>query len=129
MITLVHSNQSIEHISLTTLLHRSPYTIMYFYPKNDTPGCTTEGKEFSAFLAEFSAFLAEFAALQTQIVGVSRDSTESHCAFIAAHTLTPMYISDPYLLVHKQFSARGTKKLYGKDVEGVIRSTVLLNYD
>jgi peroxiredoxin Q/BCP len=76
---------------------------------------------------DFSQRIEEFTALWVQIVWVSRDSAESHCWFIANHGLKPFYLSDPELILHKQFGAYWEKNNYGKVVTGVIRSTFLLD--
>ena len=83
------------------------YVLLYFYPKDDTPGCTIEAKEFSELHEAF-------ATLGVQIVGVSKDLTPSHCAFIQKYTLKPLYLSDPELILHKQFGVRGAKSSWGK---------------
>jgi len=120
MFTLISSDLKEQQITLQQLLERSPYTLLYFYPKDDTPGCTLEANEFSELHEEFTQ-------KQIQIIGVSRDSVESHCSFISKYSLKPSYITDSDLTLHKQFDARGEKNNYGKMVTWVIRSTVLLD--
>lgn len=118
--TLVLPDQSITETSLEDLLQQSAKTILYFYPKDDTPGCTVEAIDFSERIELFKE-------AGVQVVGVSRDTPESHCGFIAKHGLRPSYLSDPDLILHKQFEAYGEKNNYGKIVTGVIRSTILLD--
>lgn len=120
MYSLVSPDQSITEISLEDLLKQSSKTLLYFYPKDNTPGCTLEA-------IDFSQRIEEFAALWVQIVWVSKDSADSHCGFIANHGLKPFYLSDPEMILHKQFGAYGEKNNYGKIVTGVIRSTFLLD--
>ena len=120
MYTLVDPQLHEQKITLAQLFARSPYTLLYFYPKDDTPWCTLEAQEFTLLSDTFSK-------KWIQIVGVSRDSIESHCAFISKYTLNALYISDPELILHKQFGARGEKNNYGKIIQSVIRSTVLLD--
>lgn len=120
MYTLIHPTLAEEQITLEELLKRSPFTLLYFYPKNDTPGCTLEAQDFSSLIEEFSK-------LHIQIIGVSKDTHTSHCSFIKKYELKASYISDPELILHKQFGARGEKNNYGKIVQWVIRSTVLLD--
>lgn len=120
MYTLVSPDLSEEQITLGQLFERSPYTLLYFYPKDDTPWCTLEAQEFTALHDEFEK-------QHIQIVGVSKDSTKSHCSFISKYSLSPSYLSDPELDLHKQFGAWGEKNNYGKIVQWVIRSTVLLD--
>lgn len=93
--------------------------IVYFYPKDDTPGCTTEAKEFSAAAARF----AEAGA---RVYGVSKDSLASHRKFREKHELSVRLLSDPDLQAHTAFGAYGEKTLYGKKVMGTIRSTFIL---
>ncbi len=116
---LVQGNNTSE-TTFEEVISQSPYTLLYFYPKNDTPGCTLEAKDFSD-LSE------DFASKDIQIVWVSKDSSESHCDFISKYALSPKYISDPDMSLHKQFSTRGEKNNYGKIVMWVIRSTFLLD--
>lgn len=102
------------------MISASPYTILYFYPKDNTPGCSLEARTFSSLLSEFEQ-------RGIQIIGVSRDSSASHCAFISKQGLTIGLIADAELTLHRQFAARGEKKNYGKIYEGTIRSTFLLD--
>lgn len=120
MYSLVHSDQTISEVSLNQLLQRSPKTILYFYPKNDTPGCTVEALDFSERIEAFTD-------AGVQIIWISRDSAESHCGFISKHSLKPYYLCDSDLILHKQFQAYGEKNNYGKIVTGIIRSTILLD--
>ena len=102
------------------MISASPYTILYFYPKDNTPGCSLEARTFSSLLPEFEQ-------RGVQIIGVSRDSSASHCSFISKQALTIGLITDAELTLHRQFAARGEKKNYGKIYEGTIRSTFLLD--
>ena len=102
------------------MISASPYTILYFYPKDNTPGCSLEARTFSSLLPEFEQ-------RGIQIIGVSRDSSASHCSFISKQELTIGLITDVELTLHRQFAARGEKKNYGKVYEGTIRSTFLLD--
>jgi len=90
--------------------------VVYFYPRDSTPGCTREGQAFSKLLPEFRKAGAE-------ILGVSKDSIQSHGTFRAKYALTVPLLSDPDLSVHKAFGAYGDKVMYGKKVTGVLRST------
>jgi peroxiredoxin Q/BCP len=102
--------------------HRGKTLVVYFYPKDDTPGCTREAVAFSK-LAD------DFAKAGAVVYGVSRDSTESHCRFRDKHKLGVRLLSDPTLEVHRAFGAWGEKTMYGKKVEGVLRSTFLIGPD
>jgi len=92
------------------------WLVLYFYPKDDTPGCTTEAKDFSEYMQEFSD-------LGTKIVGVSLDSQQSHCKFIAKHNLSIILLSDPEHQVAEAYGAWRLKKFMGKEYMGVERST------
>ncbi len=104
---------------LATLLSTSPYTLLYFYPKDDTPGCTLEANDFTRLIPEFGT-------LGIQIIGVSKDSESSHAKFCNKYNMGIMLISDEDETLHKAFGVIGEKKNYGKVYIGVIRSTFLL---
>jgi peroxiredoxin Q/BCP len=105
---------------LNPLLANSPLTLLYFYPKDDTPGCTLEAQDFTRLVPEF-------AELGIQIVGVSKDSEVSHAKFCNKYDLGLTLISDEDGSLHEQFGVIGEKKNYGKVYIGVIRSTFLLD--
>jgi thioredoxin-dependent peroxiredoxin len=94
--------------------------VVYFYPRDNTPGCTREAIAFSGARAAFEKAGAT-------VVGVSKDSIASHCKFRDQHKLSIPLLSDPDLFVHKAFGAYGEKTMYGKKVEGVIRSTFVID--
>ena len=96
--------------------------ILYFYPKDNTGGCTTEAKDFTAA----APTLAEKGI---EVIGVSKDSTKSHQNFKEKHSLGIRLLSDPELGLMKKVGAWGTKVMYGKQVEGVIRSTFIIGTD
>lgn len=96
--------------------------VLYVYPKDDTPGCTTEAQEFRDLLEQFQA-------KGYQVAGLSPDGAESHCKFIDQHALTFPLLTDPDLTFMRAIGAYGEKKLYGKTVEGVIRSTFIVDRD
>ena len=116
----ITSSWDIAELDLKTLLSFSDKTILYFYPKDNTPGCTTENKDFSSMKDEFNK-------LGITLIGVSKDSIDSHKKFIEKQELTIDLISDPELTLHKILGAYGEKNNYGKIVQGVIRSTFLFN--
>ncbi len=119
MITLIQKDL-ITQVSFEDLLSESSYTLLYFYPKNDTPWCTREAQDFTRLAKDF-------ANKDIQIIGVSKDKAESHCKFIEKYALAPRYIADPDLELHAKFSTRWEKNNYGKIVMGVIRSTFLID--
>ena len=108
--------------SFEKILKKSEKTLLYFYPKDNTPGCTTEANDFSQLAPEFEA-------LGIQIIGVSKDSSASHAKFIENQMIAFELISDPNLELHKYFWAYGEKNNYGKIVQWVIRSTFLLDQE
>jgi peroxiredoxin Q/BCP len=93
--------------------------VLYFYPRDNTPGCTREAKEFTATRQRFEK-------AGGVVVGVSRDSLQSHQKFRSSCDLSILLLSDPDLEVHKAYGAWGEKTMYGKKVEGVLRSTFLI---
>jgi thioredoxin-dependent peroxiredoxin len=99
--------------------HGKPLVI-FFYPKDLTPGCTAEACEFSDTTEQFRSFGAE-------VIGISKDSLASHIRFKSKHNLRLLLLSDPDLAVHKQYGAYGDKTLYGLFTAGVIRSTILID--
>jgi len=105
---------------LNSLLSKSPLTLLYFYPKDDTPGCTLEA-------VDFTRLKDEFGALGIQIVGVSQDSWVSHAKFCIKYNLGIELIADEDASLHHQFGVIGEKKNYGKTYIGTIRSTFLLD--
>jgi len=96
--------------------------VVYFYPKDDTPGCTTEAKDFSA-LAD------EFGAAETLVIGVSKDSLARHAKFRAKHDLTVALGSDPQGATIEAFGAWVEKSLYGRKYMGIERATFLIGRD
>ena len=94
--------------------------VLYFYPKDDTPGCTTEGLQFSA-LGD------AFAKADTKVVGVSKDSIASHSKFAAKHGLTITLASDPEGETIEAYGAWVEKAMYGRKYMGIERSTFLID--
>jgi len=100
--------------------YKGMWVVLYFYPKDDTPGCTTEA-------CDFTSGLKGFEKLSATVLGVSPDSPESHRAFIAKFNLKITLLSDPDKKALTRYGAWGMKKMYGKEVEGVIRSTFIID--
>lgn len=111
-------NQDEVEICLRDL--KGKWIILYFYPKDNTPGCTTEACEFSAQKSEFDGANAV-------IIGISPDSPKSHQGFISKQNLNIMLLSDKDKEMMKNYEAYGMKKLYGKETLGVIRSTLIID--
>lgn len=108
-----------KNLSLAEILGNKK-TILFFYPKDNTPWCTVENKDFTCLQKDFEA-------LWYQLIWVSKDSVESHKKFIEKQELKNGLISDPELILHKELWAYGEKNNYGKIVMGVIRSTFIIN--
>ena len=101
---------------------RGQNVVVYFYPKDSTPGCTTEGRDFSALHAKFRR-------ANTVIFGVSRDSIASHEKFKAKQGFKFDLLSDPDEVLCKKFDVIHEKTLYGRKFMGVVRSTFLIDAD
>lgn len=96
------------------------WLVIYFYPKDSTPGCTTQAVGFSCLKDQFDA-------LNVKIVGVSRDSVKSHQNFTAKQALTIDLISDKEEVLCKHFDVIKEKNMYGKMVMGIERSTFIFH--
>jgi thioredoxin-dependent peroxiredoxin len=94
--------------------------VIYFYPKDDTPGCTTEA-------CQFNDSLAGFEALSVPVLGISPDGANSHQRFRAKHGLQFSLLSDPDHQVLEAYGAWGERTMYGRKTEGVIRSTFVVD--
>ena len=94
--------------------------VLYFYPKDDTPGCTNEGKDFSALLPEF----AKAGAL---VIGASKDSVKAHAKFRAKYDLTVELGSDPEAKTIEAYESWVQKSLYGREYMGIDRSTFVID--
>lgn len=97
-------------------------TILFFYPKDNTPWCTNENIDFNSLASEFKA-------LGYTLVWVSKDTAESHVKFISKYDFKHPLISDPELILHKHLWAFGEKNNYWKIIEWVIRSTFVIDAD
>jgi thioredoxin-dependent peroxiredoxin len=106
---------------ITTLQDfKSQWLVLYFYPKDNTPGCTTQAIEFTGKLPEFHS-------LNTQVVGISPDSIASHGKFIDKHNLEIILLSDPEHQIAEDYGVWQLKKFMGKEYMGIIRSTFLID--
>lgn len=94
--------------------------VVYFYPKDDTPGCTNEGKDFSALIDDF-------AALGVAVIGVSRDTVKKHDRFKAKHDLKVILASDEDGGVTEAWGVWVEKQLYGRKYMGIERATFLID--
>jgi thioredoxin-dependent peroxiredoxin len=103
-----------------TLLTKAPRTLLYFYPKDNTPGCTLEAQDFTRLKKDFES-------LGIHITWVSKDSEASHAKFRESCSLGIELFSDTEGKIHEEFGVIWEKKNYGKVYIGVIRSTFLLD--
>jgi peroxiredoxin Q/BCP len=107
-----------SEITLSSL--RGGKVVLYFYPKDDTPGCTTEALDFTARLADFHA-------ADTQVIGVSKDSVKAHDRFCKKHGLRIILASDEHGHTCEDYGVWVEKSMYGKTYMGVERTTVLID--
>ncbi len=113
------SSGEVKNLALKDILGEDK-TILYFYPRDNTPGCTTENKDFSQLKDKFEN-------LGYKLVWISKDSIESHKKFVEKHDLKNDLISDSDLVLHKELWVWGEKKNYGKITMWVIRSTFIVD--
>ena len=99
---------------------KGKWVVLYFYPRDSTPGCTTEA-------CDFTAGIKGFAKLDAVVLGCSADSLDSHRKFIAKYGLAIDLLSDPDHAVMESYGAWGEKSMYGKKFQGIIRSTVIID--
>ncbi len=111
-----------DHEGKEHCLHdfRGKWVVLYFYPKDNTSGCTREAKEFTEMKDKFEK-------LNAVIIGVSKDSPKSHAKFIEKHGLKILLLSDENHEILEKYGAWGKKKNYGKEYFGTIRSTFLID--
>lgn len=111
-------NQDDIEICLRDL--KGKWVVLYFYPKDNTPGCTTEACEFTAAAPDFSE-------LDAVILGVSADSTKKHRSFIEKKELGITLLSDEDTTMMQEYGVWQLKKNYGKEYMGVVRTTLIIN--
>ena len=114
--TLVDQNSQ----PVTLSKHRGKWVVLYFYPKDNTPGCTLEAKDFTALLPKFRQ-------MNTQLFGVSEDSPKSHCDFIDKHGLELRLLSDPNHEVMELYGAWVRSSLGSLNYGRVIRTTMIVD--
>ncbi len=112
------NNSKGEMIKLEDMLRQ--WLVLYFYPKDNTPGCTTEAQDFTRLNPEFEK-------LSAKIMGISPDSEKSHCKFIDKHSLSIELLCDCDHKVAEVYGVWGLKKFMGKEYMGIIRSTFIIN--
>jgi thioredoxin-dependent peroxiredoxin len=102
--------------------YKDQIVVLYFYPKDNTPGCTVEAQEFRDAVPALKK-------LGATVLGVSKDSVESHCKFRDKYDLSFPLLSDKEGKVLEAYGAWGEKNMYGKKMMGIIRSTVVIGKD
>ena len=102
--------------------YKGKMLVLYFYPRDNTPGCTTQGQDFAAHYKEFQAAGAE-------VVGVSRDTLKSHHKFQEKYNFPFPLLADPTEEFCNQFGVMKDKNMYGKKVRGIERSTFIFGKD
>ena len=100
--------------------HKGKAVVLYFYPRDDTPGCTTEA-------CDFRDHMSRVVAAGAVLYGVSKDSVKSHVRFKTKHALNFTLLSDEELVAHNAYGAWGEKVMYGKKSMGTIRSTFVID--
>ena len=113
-------NQKGEIIKLENLIGK--WSVIYFYPRDDTPGCTIEAKEFTELSSKFEEYGAS-------IYGVSPDTKAKHCKFIEKHGLKVELLADTESTMLADYGVWQEKSMYGKTYMGVVRTTYLINPD
>lgn len=111
-------NQDDIEVSLKDLNTKT--IVLYFYPKDNTPGCTIEANDFTEMLKDFEK-------KNVVVVGISPDSPKSHKKFIENQNLKHILLSDPDKTVATNYGVYGKKMMYGKEVLGIIRSTFIID--
>ena len=112
-------NQDGENVSLDQY-RDNKNVVLYFYPKDDTPGCTVEANEFTALIDEF-------AAADTVVLGVSKDTCAKHLKFIAKHGLKVELLADTEGELCELYGTWGEKKFMGRTYMGIARSTFVID--
>lgn len=107
-----------REITLSNL--RPAPVVLFFYPRDDTPGCTLEARDFTAILPDFKALGAE-------VFGISKDSIAKHCKFRDKHDLAVPLLSDIDADTCENYGVWGEKKMYGKVFMGITRTTILID--
>lgn len=101
---------------------KSNYIIVYFYPKDNTPGCTIEANEFSSFVEKFKK-------INTAIIGISGGDEKSKKIFCEKYKLKITLLSDSNFIISKKYGAYGEKSFMGRKFEGIFRNTYILDKD
>jgi peroxiredoxin Q/BCP len=112
--------ESIDPKNVSLSAFHGKWVVLYFYPKDNTSGCTREAVDFTELSSDFSS-------RETVIIGISPDSPKSHKSFIDKHKLSILLLSDPDHKVLETYGVWQTKSMYGKEYMGVVRTTFLID--
>ncbi|MBP3330094.1 MAG: thioredoxin-dependent thiol peroxidase [Clostridia bacterium] len=107
-----------KEVSLSDFLGKK--VVLYFYPRDNTPGCTRQA-------CAFAGLYKEFQAKGVEVIGISKDSVSSHAKFAEKHNLSFVLLSDPELQAIEPYGVWQEKKLYGKVSMGVVRTTFIID--
>ena len=113
-------SKSTNKINFSLKDYLGKFLILYFYPKDDTPGCTVEANDFNKLLPQFKK-------LNCEVFGVSKDNLKSHDKFREKYKLKFDLLSDEELTVLKKFKVWGKKKFMGREFMGILRTTFLID--
>ncbi|MGB9788264.1 MAG: thioredoxin-dependent thiol peroxidase [Dictyoglomus turgidum] len=111
-------DQNGKEVSLSD--YKGKWVVLYFYPKDMTPGCTKEAVSFSEKIDEFKK-------RNSVVIGISKDTVESHKKFAEKYNLEIILLSDKDAKVIKEYGAWGKKRMYGKETEGTLRNTFIIS--
>ncbi len=114
------SDKDGKEVSLSDYLGKT--VVLYFYPKDNTPGCTRQA-------CAFAGLYGEFERKNAVVIGISRDSAQSHARFAEKNSLPFILLSDPELKVINEYGVWQEKKMYGKVSMGVVRTTFIIGED
>ncbi len=114
------SDKDGKEVSLSDYLGKT--VVLYFYPKDNTPGCTRQA-------CAFAGLYGEFEKKNAVVIGISRDSSQSHAKFAEKNSLPFILLSDPELKVINEYGVWQEKKMYGKVSMGVVRTTFIIGED
>ncbi len=112
------NNAEGENVCLSQF--QGKWVVLYFYPKDNTSGCTLEA-------VDFTRHKKDFGSLEAEVMGISPDTEKSHCNFRDKHNLTITLLSDPEHTVIEKYGVWVLKKMYGREYYGVQRSTYIIN--
>ncbi|MBS8121583.1 peroxiredoxin [Candidatus Vampirococcus lugosii] len=120
MYNIVFPDLEVKNDTLENVLSSKNFNVIYFYPKDNTPGCSIQAKEFTELINDFEE-------LNVGVIGVSKDDEQSHKKFIKNKGINFPLLSDKDFELHKKYGAYGEKSIFGKKYMGTMRSVFLVN--